>query len=227
MMKSSVILLGKEEEKLLNEVIDELLKCNLINEIIVVTDDRKINIDFERNNIKIKTLYQKEKGYGSAIVEGYKEVKNSLAFIFNGDGSFDPKSIEEMMEKSKDSDFVFASRYLKNAGSDDDTIVTYVGNKIFSLIGNIFFGIKINDILYTYVLCNVKKFNELRLSSKDFRLCVEMPIKIKNENFSYTMVASRERSRKSGYKKVNAIKDGFLILTEMIKLFFKKNDRTI
>ena len=54
-----------------------------------------------------------------------------------------------------------------------------------------------------------------------------MPIKIKNENFSYTMVASRERSRKSGYKKVNTIKDGFLILTEMIKLFFKKNDRTI
>ena len=75
MMKSSVILLGKEEEKLLNEVIDELLKCNLINEIIVVTDDRKIDIDFERNNIKIKTLYQKEKGYGSAILKDTRKLR--------------------------------------------------------------------------------------------------------------------------------------------------------
>ena len=29
-------------------------------------------------------------------------------------------------------DFVFNSRYEKNAGSDDDTILTYVGNKIFT-----------------------------------------------------------------------------------------------
>ena len=42
-------------------MIDELLKCNLINEIIVVTDDRKIDIDFERNNIKIKLYIKKKK----------------------------------------------------------------------------------------------------------------------------------------------------------------------
>ena len=36
-------------------------------------------------------------------------------------------------------DFVFGSRYMKDASSDDDTLITYVGNKIFSFLGNVFF----------------------------------------------------------------------------------------
>ena len=92
------------------------------------------------------------------------------------------------------------------------------------MLGKILFNLNINDILYTYVLCNVKKFNHLNLKNNDFRLCVELPILIKKNKFNYCMVASKERSRKSGIKKVNAIKDGFLILLEMIRLFFKKKN---
>ena len=36
-------------------------------------------------------------------------------------------------------DFVFASRYQNNSGSEDDTLITFVGNKIFTLLGKIFF----------------------------------------------------------------------------------------
>ena len=42
------------------------------------------------------------------------------------------------LAQNKNFDLVFGSRYEKNAGSDDDTIVTYVGNKIFSFIGKFF-----------------------------------------------------------------------------------------
>ena len=36
---------------------------------------------------------------------------------------------------------------------------------------------------------------------------------------SYTSIPSYEKKRLGGKKKVNAFKDGFLILSEMIKLF--------
>ena len=39
-------------------------------------------------------------------------------------------------------DFVFASRYSLNGKTDDDTFLTFLGNKIFTTIGNIFFWIK-------------------------------------------------------------------------------------
>ena len=47
-----------------------------------------------------------------------------------------------MMKKieSEKLDFVFASRYQKNSGSDDDTFVTLVGNYFFTLLGKVFFN---------------------------------------------------------------------------------------
>lgn len=222
MNKSSIILLGKEDKDLLLKVISELLNINSIGEIIVVTDNPSIKILFNKNDIEVKTIYQEEKGYGAAIKAGFNFVKNDFAFIFNGDGSFNPDSINKMINMTKKNDFIFCSRYHKEAGSDDDTIVTLIGNKIFSFLGKLLFGLKINDILYTYVLCNVRKFNHLDLKNNDFRLCVELPILIKKKGFSYDMTPSKERSRISGVKKVNAIKDGSLILLEMFKQFLNK-----
>ena len=60
----------------------------------------------------------------------------------------------------------------------------------------------------------------LKLKSNDFRFCVELPIKAIKKNYRITSISSYERSRIAGRKKVNAIRDGFLILTSMIKLFF-------
>ena len=58
-------------------------------------------------------------------------------------------------------DFVYATRYEKPGGSDDDTIITFIGNKIFSKMGNIFFSLKISDILYTYLLGNTDSFKKI------------------------------------------------------------------
>ena len=91
-----------------------------------------------------------------------------------------------------------------------------------SKIGSIFFNLKLSDILYTFVICNTKKTKELNLKSKDFGYCVELPIKIQRKNFTYTDIASHERVRHSGEKKVNAAVDGFKILSKMIKLFFNR-----
>ena len=84
----------------------------------------------------------------------------------------------------------------------------------------ILFSLKINDVLYTYVMGVTERFNNLNISSKDFRFCVELPIKAIKKNYKMTSISSYERSRIAGKKKVNAIKDGFLILISMIGLFF-------
>ena len=65
-----------------------------------------------------------------------------------------PYELKKMYSKisNNKSNLVFGSRYIKNSGSEDDTIVTFFGNKIFSLLGNFLFSLPISDILYTYVL---------------------------------------------------------------------------
>ena len=126
-----------------------------------------------------------------------------------------------MLNKVQTYNFVFASRYEKDCGSEDDTIITLIGNYIFTKIGNIFFKLKITDILYTYVLAETEAAKKLNLVKDNFCLCVELPIKAQKANYKLTTSKSFERKRIGGKKKVNAFKHGLEILIEMIKLYFK------
>ena len=149
-------------------------------------------------------------------------VETDYTCIFNADGSFDPKYLKEMLNLCKENrDFVFASRYMKEGGSDDDTLLTKIGNFIFSMIGNIFFSLNISDILYTFLLGKTDSFKKLDLKSNDFCLCVEIPIKAKRLGMNIIDTPSYERKRIAGVKKVNELKDGFKILTYVVKSFFK------
>ena len=221
MDKLTLLIPAKEESESLPIVLDELVKYNL-NKLVVLNEN-----DFETKkvvkNYNCEYHFQTQNGYGSALIEGINKIKTEYLCIFNADGSFDPKYLEEMYNLCENgNDFVFSSRYSNGGRSEDDTILTYIGNKMFTSIGKLFFKLKVNDILYTFVMGKTSSFKNLNLSNKDFRFCVELPIKIRRKNLKYDNHGSFERKRFKGKKKVNEFKDGFLILLELIKLFFKR-----
>jgi glycosyltransferase involved in cell wall biosynthesis len=221
-MKSlTLVIPAKNEDLSLPKVLEEIKKYKCKKIIILSKKDKKTFNAI--SNFKCKIIKQKIDGYGAAIIEGIQNVKTKNFCIFNADGSFDPKYLNQMLKyANKNYDFIFASRYAYSGGSADDTALTYVGNKIFTFLGNFLFKLKISDILFTYILGDTQKFKELNLSSKDFRLCVEIPIKIKEKKFSYKCIPSVERARFGGKKNVNEFIDGFLILSSIIKYFIKK-----
>ena len=66
-----------------------------------------------------------------------------------------------------------------------------------------------------------EKFKNLKLTQNDFSICPEIPIMVKNNNFTYTNSKSNERSRLKGQKKVNEFLDGFKILFYIFRKFFR------
>ena len=219
----SLIIPSKNEKESIEKTIREVLNYSFINEIIIVVDSHHDNSIRVAKKFNIKIIVQKKCGFGSAIIEGFNHAKNNYACIFNADYSFNPKYLKEMIKKTSEYQFIFGSRYMKNGSSDDDTIITFLGNKIFTYLSKKLLKIKLSDVLLTYVLCNVIDFKKLRLSSNDFRICIELPATIQKNNYLYTEMAIKERKRFSGIKKVNEIKDGFLIFLEIVKNFVKKN----
>jgi len=221
MYNLTLVIPAKNEELCLPKVLVELKKYRLNAIIVVNTFNPTIKRLKQKFNCKI--FKQKKRGYGNAILEGIKKVKTKNLCIFNADGSFDPRYIQKMIEFiDKKNDFIFASRYKKGGGSDDDTLLTFVGNKFFTFLGNFFFNIKISDILFTYIIGKTSSFKKLKLISDDFRLCVEIPLNIVKKNMSYGDIAVYERKRIAGKKNVNEFKDGFLILSYLVKAFFIK-----
>ena len=219
MEKLTLIIPAKEEAESLPKVLLELK--NYSCKIIIILEQSDIKTLEAIKNFECKIVYQSGRGYGNALIEGIKNVETNYLCIFNADGSFDPKYLDEMLKLSENNtDFVFASRYMKGAGSEDDTFLTIIGNYFFSIFGKIFFSLKISDILFTYLLGKTHSFKKLNLQSDDFCLCVEMPIKAKRLGMSMKDIPSFERSRIAGKKKVNEFRDGFKILIFMIKSLF-------
>ena len=218
----TLVIPAKNESECLPRVLEELRKYNYKKKIVLQEDD--LTTISSIKNYDVEIIYQKNKGYGDALITGIKSVETKYFCIFNADGSFNPNEIENMITKleKENFDIIFASRYEKNSGSEDDTILTYIGNKIFTLIGKIFFNLLITDILYTFVLGKTKKCNELNLNSTNFNFCVELPIKAKRNNYNLGTIESFERKRIAGQKKVNEFSDGFKILKHLIYLYFIK-----
>ena len=214
----TLVIPAKFESESLPKVIGELQKFS-VKKIIVIPKNDHLTLDSIKK-YKCKILFQKKGGFGSALSQGILSVKTKYFCIFNADGSFEHKDLFKIYELMQENDFIYTTRYETGGGSDDDTIITFIGNKFFSKLGNILFSLKISDILYTYLMGKTSSYKSLGIESNDFRFCVELPIKMQIALMKYKCLPSYEKKRIAGKKKVNAFKDGFLILIEMIKLFF-------
>ncbi len=222
MKELTLVIPAKNEAECLPTVLNELKNFDCKKIIIIPKTD--INTQSSIKNFDCKIIMQNGDGFGSALIQGIKEVETNFLCIFNADGSFDPKYLKNMFDELLNNcDFVFGSRYEKGGGSDDDTFLTFIGNKIFTFICNLFFGLNISDVLFTYVMGKTSAFKSLNLKRKDFRFCIELPVLVKLKKYKFISKSSYERSRLSGKKKVNELKDGFLILICILKMFiFRK-----
>jgi len=222
MKEITLVIPAKNEAACLPTVLNELKNFDCKKIIIIPKTD--LNTQSSVKNLDCKIIMQNDEGFGSALIQGIKEVETNFLCIFNADGSFDPKYLKNMFnELLNNCDFVFGSRYEKGGGSDDDTFLTLIGNRIFSFICNLFFRLDISDVLFTYVMGKTSAFKSLDLKRKDFRFCIELPVLVKFKKYKFISKSSYERSRLSGRKKVNEFKDGFLMLLCILKLFiFRK-----
>ena len=172
MTNLTIVIPAKYESESLPVVLDQFIdKSYDVCVVLEKSDTETINSIREKN---CRIVYQSKKGFGNALIEGIISSQTEYFCIFNADGAMEINEIDIMLEKisNSDCDIIFASRYEKNSKSDDDTIVTWIGNKIFTLIGKIFFSLNITDILYTFVLGKTKEVKELNLNQNDFRFCV-------------------------------------------------------
>ena len=216
----TLIIPAKEEPNALPIVLDEIKKKNLLFKIIIIIHESDTHTYESIKNYDCEILFQTQKGYGNAIIEGINHCKTKYSCIFYADGSTDPIYVERMLEKLKSNnlDLIFGSRYEKNAHSFDDDLITRIGNYGFTFLGNFLMNLNISDLLFTYIFAKTECFKNMKLDSNDYCLCIEIPFKAKLFKLKYLTFPCIERKRFADKKKVKAFKDGFKIL----KYFFSK-----
>ena len=118
MNKLTLIIPAKNESESLHIVLEELKSFSLKVIIILEEEDTK-TIESIENFENIKIIYQLNKGYGDALIQGINSVETEYFCIFNADGSFVPSELTKMYNilETQNIDFVFGSRYMKEGYS--------------------------------------------------------------------------------------------------------------
>lgn len=215
-MKISLIVPMRNEEGCIGYVLKEVPR-NIIHEIILVdghsTDGTITEAKKYIDKKKDKLLIQKGKGYGDAFLEAFAIVKGDGIIMMDADGSHNPQDIPAIVEKLKQGyEFVIASRYAPGGRSYDDTMIRWIGNRVFTLLINMVHGTRVADSLYLFTGITKEGLQKLHLTSKGFEFCVEILVKAHKAGLRFCEVPVVERKRISGDSKVNALWHGMKIL---------------
>ena len=97
MKNLTLVIPAKEEKESLPKVLDELKKYNLKKIVVLEKKDHKTIASIKNYDCKI--LFQKQMGYGAALIQGINTVKTKYFCIFNADGSFNPKELKKASKR--------------------------------------------------------------------------------------------------------------------------------
>ena len=118
------------------------VKKDWVDEIIVVDGNSTDGTSEYFESLGFKVLKQQNLEHGAigAWWEGFEAATGDIIIPFSPDGNSIPEAIPQLISKINEGyDMVIASRYKGDAHSDDDTLMTAFGNKIFTKMINILF----------------------------------------------------------------------------------------
>ena len=145
-MSTTVIIPTKNEvigvEKILPQV-----KKEWADEWIVMDGNSKDGTVDAAKKLNFNVIQQTGKGAGNACREGVKHAHSENVLFFHPDGNCKPEYIPKLIKKLEEGnyDVVQISRFGKSGSSDDDSLLTAFGNKMFTFLVNIFFGGHLTD----------------------------------------------------------------------------------
>ena len=149
-MKVTLLIFTINEEIGMKKIMPQIDK-SLIDQIIICDGgsvDKTCEIAKEHNC----TIYkQKQKGLSRAYAEVWPLIKGDIVITFSPDGNSLPNKIPELIQEMRSGkDMVIVSRYLGDAKSYDDSLLSGFGNSFFTKSINLFHGGKYTDALVMF-----------------------------------------------------------------------------
>lgn len=189
-MKLSIIVPLYNEQDLILQVLNELLKVNYPAflsdyEIIVVDDcsrDESYNrvVEFTKSQPKVHLhKHQINQGKGAAVRTGVANASGDVILIQDADLELTPRDIPDMLEAKNELNvpFINGSRYLPGVRRTQASYKRYFFNKLFTNIASVLIDVHLTDVACGYKLLDKSLFDRLNLRENRFGFEAELILK--------------------------------------------------
>ncbi len=211
---------GRNIEGILNKLRD--LGYSRILIIDGKSNDQTVEI---AKDMGANVIIQDGIGKGDALRQAlsYNEL-GDLIIIMDADGSMDPNEIPAFLSplEAGVADITKGSRFLGGGFSEDMTLLRRFGNGVFVFLVNNFFSTKYTDLCYGYAAFKKEAIQKLlpSLKSNKFEIETEIFVKARKIGLAIAEVPSIEYKRMHGKSNLNTFRDGFKILSLILREAF-------
>ena len=189
------------------------LKKNKINGEILIADNGSVDNSIKiAKKLGVRVINVKQKGYGSALIEGSKNAYGKYVIMGDSDDSYDFLHLEEFVKNlRKGYDLVMGDRF--KGGIEKGAMSfshRYIGNPFLSFLGRLFYHSKIHDFHCGLRGYNKEKILGLNLKCKGMEYASEMIVKSELNNLKIVEVPTTlKKDGRSRPPHLRTIRDGF------------------
>ncbi len=194
-----VIIPAYNEQDAIPKVISEI--PSIVSEIIVVDNHSNDETATAAKNAGAKVLYQPQRGYGYACLEGMRYIqeqvdKPDIVVFLDGDYSDFPVELLKLVEPIVDGkcDFVVGARVAELRESGSMTPQQVFGNWLATYLMKLFFKSTFTD-LGPFRAIRYETLLSLQMEDKTYGWTVEMQLKVLKKNIKYLEIPVRYRNR--------------------------------
>ena len=224
-MKISILIPCYNEEKKIEKIINKILNLKDLNLEIIIVDDNSTDSSRSIIDTKLKDKIHKiilndnNYGKGYSIRKGIEAATGEVLIIQDADLEYDPKDYQKLLEPFKlgVADVVYGSRFI---GSDKKRVLYFwhtVGNKILTLLSNIFTNLNLSDMEVGYKAFKTNIIKEIDLKENRFGFEPEVTAKIAKKNLRIYEVGISYFGRKYADGKKITWRDGFSAIRCILK----------
>lgn len=226
MKKTSIIVPVYNEENTIVELVAKLKALPMEKEIIIIDDGsvdrtKEILSKMENGDIRI-ILNGKNRGKGSAIIEGIKLAEGDMIVIQDADLEYDPNELMLMVEAMVKNNYevLYGSRFLKGGIPDGMCVANWIANKTLTFMANFLYNSNITDEATCYKLFRADILKNLDLQAKRFEFCPEVTAKVRKRGCKINEIPISYKARKHKEGKKIGVADMVDAMWTLIKYRF-------
>ena len=229
--KIDLILPAYNEEESIKKCIKNFESLKIFNSIIVVDNNSNDKTKSEIEKTNAKYIFEKDQGYGSALMRGIRESSSKYIITCEPDLTFSHKDIYKFLVYLLEFDCVFGTRTSKSLiqiGAKMNTYLRYGNILVAKLLEYLFGGPSLTDVGCSYKAfkaSSLKKIiNKLNVRGSHFQ--PELMIRLIESNLKIVEIPVFYLKR-TGYSKItysfySSLTVAIRMLLLIIKLYFIK-----